>query len=137
MRTLYIGSDNHVFRVESDYSEDVLIPVIFDAASEALTTSAPAASVATFYTTLDATAQGVAATLADGRLHGQLKKVQAINVDSATTLTIASPVSASLDVVTFADVGDFALLIWNSEESYWRILETGNDADGVTAPAVA
>ena len=51
------------------------------------------------------------------------------------TLTIADPVSASLDVITLADVGDFALLMWVG--TAWRVLELGNDADGVSAPGIA
>ena len=51
------------------------------------------------------------------------------------TLTIANPVSASLDVITFADAGDYVMCIWNG--TAWRVLELGNDADGATAPAIA
>ena len=65
----------------------------------------------------------------------QLKKIQLIGDSGDATLTIADPVSASLDVITMADVGDFVLCIWNG--TAWRVLELGNDADGATAPGIA
>lgn len=114
-----------------------LSPVILDAAPETLTAAAPAASVETFLTILDATSNGVAATLADGKVHGQLKRVTAKVVSGGTTtLTIASPVSASLDVVTFTVIGDTVDLIWNEESGHWRIyqlLDTDRDSDTPTA----
>lgn len=114
-----------------------LSPVILDAAPETLTAAAPAASVETFLTILDATSNGVAATLADGKVHGQLKRVTAkVVAGGTTTLTIASPVSASLDVVTFTVIGDTVDLIWNEESGHWRIyqlLDTDRDSDTPTA----
>lgn len=111
---------------------NAMYPVILDAAPEALTAAAPAVSVNCFFTELDSTSNAVAATLADGVVHGQLKRVVASVVDNATTLTIASPVSASLNVVTFSVIGDGVTLIWNEEDSYWRIIElidTDRDVD--------
>jgi hypothetical protein len=111
-------------------------PVFLDAAEETLT-AAGAVSVNTSYTNLDSTAGAMAMTLADGVVHGQFKEVH-MSVDNGdATLTLASAVSTSLDVVTFADAGDYAILIWNEEDGYWRIVKTGNYADGATAPAVA
>jgi len=138
-RYLSIGSDPYVFQVVSDQTNEVIVPVMFDAAPEAaLTTAAPAVSVDCYFTELDATAQGVAATLADGNVHGQLKKVQASVVSGgAVTLTIASPVSASLDVVTFTVIGDSVTLIWSETGGYWQVIEL-NDADAdVDTPTIA
>lgn len=107
-------------------------PVIPDAAPEALTAAAPACSLQTFVSELDSTSNAVAATLADGLVHGQMKRVIASVVLNTTTLTIASPVSASLDVVTFSVIGDTVDLIWNAEQGYWRIiqlLDTDRDVD--------
>lgn len=135
MRMVDIGSSgSYPTRIVAG-STDLLIPVILDAASDTRA-DAGAVSVTTYYTAV--TTSGAAAiTLADGTYHGQLKKIQmTVDVGDAT-LTIASPVSAALDTVTFADVGDYVLLIWNETQGYWRILAAGNDADGVSAPVVA
>lgn len=117
---------------------DALIPVVLDAASEALTAATVTVDDECYLTQFDTTSNAIAATVGDGQVHGQLKKLH-LQTDGGNdvTATISSPVSASLNVITFADVGDFALLIWNEEEGYWRILEVGNDADGTSAPAVA
>ena len=52
-----------------------------------------------------------------------------------STFTISNPVDAANDVITFADVGDYCLLMWVG--TAWRVLELGNDADGVSAPGIA
>ncbi|MFK8013125.1 MAG: hypothetical protein AB8B80_13880, partial [Marinicellaceae bacterium] len=122
-----------IFTITSDQTNDILIPFYFDAASDALS-GAGAVSVDTYYTAWTTTGAD-AGTLADGVVKGQLKKVQLVVDGGNGTLTIASPVSTSLDVVTFADAGDYIKLIWNG--TAWRILESGNDADGATGPAVA
>lgn len=135
-----IGASPYPFKFDHDDSTagELMVPVIIDGAPETLTASAPAASVDVYMTKLDATSNGVAATLADGNFHGQLKKVQAIVVSGGTTtLTISSPVSASLNLITFGTLGDFAVLIWSEVGGYWRILEVGNDADGTSSPTVA
>lgn len=115
---------------------ECMFPVILDAAPETLTAAAPACSVNTFLSILDATSNGVAATLADGVVHGQLKRVTAKVVSGgAVTLTIASPVSSSLDVVTFTVIGDTVDLIWNEAAGHWRIiqlLDTDRDSDTPT-----
>jgi len=106
-------------------------------AQETLTAAAPACSLTKFLTDLDGGSNNVAATLADGLVHGQLKKVQASVVTNDVTLTLSSAVSSSLDVITFTVIGDYALLQWDAEGGYWRILER-NDEDGdVDTPTVA
>lgn len=133
MRVFEIGSDGDLFTVNQSGVESFFVPVIPSAAAQALS-GAGAVNVTSFYTSVTST--GVdALTLADGTVKGQLKKVQMIVDGGTATLTIASPVSAALDTIAFADVGDYALLLWTG--TAWAILETGNDADGVSAPAVA
>jgi len=134
MRELEIGSDGTLFTVTSAGTEAFFVPVIPKAAAQALT-GAGAINVTSYYTAVTSASGPNALTLADGTVKGQLKKVQLIVDDGGAALTIASPVSSSLDVVTFADAGDFVLLLWNGDA--WSIIEAGNDADGATAPAVA
>lgn len=119
-------------------SVEFMQPVYPDAAPEALTAAAPAVSVQCYFTELDATSNGVAATLADGLVHGQMKRVVASVVSGgAVTLTIASPVSASLDVVTFTVIGDTVDLMWNAVDGYWRIIQLIDTDRDVDTPTVA
>jgi hypothetical protein len=111
----------------------MFVPCIPNAAQQALS-GAGACNVTAFYTAVTTTGAD-ALTLAAGTELGQLKKIQMIVDGGNGTLTIADPVSASLDVITMADAGDFALLLWTG--TAWRVLELGNDADGATAPAIA
>ena len=111
----------------------MIVPCIPDAAPEAKS-GAGAINVTSFYSSL-ATGGAEATNLAAGTELGQLKKIQMITDGGNGTFTITNPVSASLDVITFADVGDYVLLMWNG--TAWRVLELGNDADGTSAPAIA
>ena len=112
---------------------DMLIPCIPDVAQQALS-GAGACNVTAFYTAVTTTGAD-ALTLAAGTELGQLKKIQMIVDGGNGTLTIANPVSASLDVIAFADAGDYVMCIWNG--TAWRVLELGNDADGASAPGIA
>ena len=133
MRNYEIGSDGELFTVTIAGTEAFLSPVIPFAAAQALT-GAGAANVTSYYTAWT-TSSTDALTLAAGTVKGQLKKIQMI-VDGGTgTLTIANPVSSSLDVWSFADAGDFIVLIWTG--TAWAIIEAGNAADGATAPTVS
>lgn len=116
---------------------DFLNPVIPDGAPETLTAAAPACSLTCYLSDLDSTSNNVAATLADGLVDGQVKRVVASVVANTTTLTIASPVSASLDVVTFTVIGDTVDLIWNAENGYWRIYQLIDTDRDVDTPTVA
>jgi hypothetical protein len=137
-RYVSIGSDPYVLQVVSDQTNEVIVPVIFDAAAETLTAAAPAVSLDCYKTVLDATSNGVAATLADGNVHGQMKEVQAsVVTGGAVTLTIASPVSAALDVVTFSLIGDTVTLIWSETGAYWRILSIQDTDRDYDTPVVA
>lgn len=139
MRNIQIGSDGRGIILESAQTPDLVMPVYLNAAAEAVS-GAGAVSVSCYYSAMTSTSTD-AWTLADGLVNGQMKKVQMIVDGGTSTLTLASAASASLDVITYADVGDFALLMWCDQDDdgagYWRILELGNDADGVSAPAVA
>ena len=74
-----------------------------------------------------------AGTLADGQKSGQLKKVQLVVDGGDGTLTPAT--FADGTTITFADVGDFAVLQWGKDG--WSAIELGNAVDGATAPVVA
>lgn len=108
-------------------------PFIPAIAADAIT-AAGAISTSTYYTTANTTTgSGFAATLADGWQVGQMKKIQLIVDAGDLVLTPAN--FANGTTITFADVGDYALLVWNG--SNWVAIETGNDADGVSGPAIA
>lgn len=134
-----MSSNLHFYSTDpATITNTALTPVILDAAPEALTAAAPAVSVDCYLTELDATSNAVAATLADGQVHGQLKRVVASVVSGgAVTLTIASPVSASLDVVTFTVIGDTVDLIWNGEAGHWRVIQLLDTDRDVDTPTVA
>ena len=117
-------------------SVNFIQPVIPDAALERLTASAPACSVQCYLTDLDSTSNAVAATLADGLVHGQLKRVQATVVTNATTLSITSAVSTSLDVVTFTVIGDYVDLIWNAEDGYWQAYALADEDGDLDTPTI-
>jgi hypothetical protein len=89
---------------------------------------AGAVNLTTFYTAVTNTGSD-ALTLADGTVEGQLKKVKMI-VDPGTDSTLTFNTNAT---IVFADVGDYALLVWDGDD--WIPIELGNDADGATAPA--
>jgi hypothetical protein len=101
------------------------------AAQQALS-GAGAVNVTTFYTAVTSTGAN-ALTLANGILRGQLKRIQLIVDGGDATLTPTSLSGGT--TITFADAGDFALLIWSG--SAWVPLQLGNDADGATAPVLA
>ena len=142
MRNIVIGADGRGITVETDESYDLVMPIYPIGVQETLTAATPAVSLDCYLTDLDATSNGVAATLADGAVNGQMKKVQASVVSGgAVTLTLASAESASLDVITFTVIGDYALLMWYDQDDdgtgYWKILER-NDEDGdIDTPTVA
>ena len=93
---------------------------------------AGAANITTFYTAWTTTGAD-AGTLADGSVVGQLKKIQLI-VDGGDGTLTPSNLSGGT-TITFADAGDYAVLVWDGAN--WFALELGNDADGATAPVLA
>lgn len=108
--------------------------IYIPAAAQNAMTAAGAVSLTTFYTTVNTTTgSGHASTLADGVRVGQMKKIQLIVDAGDLVLTPANLAGGT--TITFADVGDYAVLIWNGVD--WVAIELGNDADGVTAPVLA
>ena len=107
------------------------VPFIPAVAQQALS-GAGAINVTTFYTAWTTTG-AEAGTLANGTQIGQLKKIQLIVDGGDGTLTPASFSNGT--TITFADAGDYAVLIWDGTN--WIAIELGNDADGATAPVVA
>jgi hypothetical protein len=89
---------------------------------------AGAVNLTTYYTAVTNTGAD-ALTLSDSTVIGQLKKVKMI-VDPGTDSTLTFNTNAT---IVFADVGDYAVLMWDGTD--WIPVELGNDADGATAPA--
>lgn len=101
-------------------------PVQLDQTQQALSW-AGAVTLTQYYTAVTNTGSD-ALTLADWTVTGQLKKVKMI-VDPWTDSTLTFNTNAT---IVFADVGDYAVLIWNWSD--WIPIELGNDADWATAP---
>lgn len=108
------------------------VPFVPAAAQQALS-GAGAVNVTSYCTKWTTPTGGAAGTLANGVQVGQLKKVQLIVDGGDGVLTPANLAAGT--TITFADVGDFALLLWNGTD--WVAIELGNDADGATAPVLA
>lgn len=101
---------------------------------QALAAGGGAVDVVSYYTAGASDAGGDAWTLADGQKVGQLKKVQLVT-DGGGDATLTPTTLSGGDTITFADAGDYALLVWTPDG--WVALELGNDADGATAPVLA
>lgn len=104
---------------------------VLNAAQQALS-GAGAINVTTFYTAVTTTGAN-ALTLADGAFPGQLKKIKMIVDGGDGTLTPTTLTGGT--TITFADAGDYVLLLWDGDS--WVPVELGNDADGATAPVLA
>lgn len=111
-----------------------LIPIILPAVQQTLAAGGGAVNITSYFTEFATDAGGDALTLADGAVAGQLKKIQ-LTTDGGGNGVLTPSNLADGDTITFADVGDYALLMWNGTN--WRVLELGNDADGTTAPVLA
>lgn len=104
---------------------------VLAAAQQALS-GAGAINVTTYYTAWTTTGAN-AGTLANGTYVGQQKKIKQIVDGGDGTLT---PVNlANGTTITFADAGDYVVLVWNGSD--WVPVEMGNDADGATQPTLA
>ena len=107
------------------------VPFMPVAAQQALS-GAGAAALTSYYTAWTTTSTD-ALTLADGVMKGQLKKIQMIVDGGDGTLTPTNLTSGTN--ITFADAGDYAVLVWDG--AGWEAIELGNSVDGITAPVVA
>lgn len=114
---------------------NAIVPVIISGAQNAVTTTA-ACGITNYNTTLSTVGSATVPTLADSTLTGQLRRFQMI-ADSGhdAVLTPATAFQGGGTIITFADVGDVAELMWNG--SAWQILALYNCADGATAPVAA
>ncbi len=101
------------------------------AAQQALS-GAGAITVTEYYTAWTTTGAD-AGTLADGNVKGQVKKIQLIVDGGNGTLTPTNLTGGT--TITFADAGDYCVLMWSGTS--WVPIELGNDADGATAPVLA
>lgn len=112
-----------------------LVPFYPQGAPQALS-GAGAMNVTSFKTNWTTTG-AEAGTLADGTHIGQIKKIQLIVDGGDGTLTPSHLAQAGVvkSTITFADAGDFCVLIWDG--AYWEVIDLGNDADGATAPVLA
>lgn len=108
------------------------VPVMPVAAQQALT-GAGVANITSYYTALTNTGAD-AISLAAGAQSGQLKKIQMI-VDPGTDSTLTPAPLTGGTTITFADAGDYCILMWDGTS--WVPIELGNDADGASGPAIA
>ena len=135
------GNANGSMEVEEgvvDLTKTQILGFIPDAQSYDIAAgSGGALSVESYINTIATDGGGDAFTLADGTVKGQMMKVILVTDGGGdATLTIDSAISSSLDIITFANVGDTAELMWNG--SAWRILGLYNTANGGDAtPTVA
>ncbi len=98
-------------------------------------TAAPAAalSLAAFSSLLNSTAGATTQTLAAGNVIGLHKRIQMI-VDGGDDVVTITSLSGGT-IITFADVGDVAELMWNGTN--WIAIALYNCADGATAPVLS
>lgn len=107
---------------------------ILASAQQTLAAGGGAVNVTAYYTAGASDAGGDAWTLADGTFPGQLKKIQLVT-DGGGDATLTPTTLTGGTTITFADAGDYAILIWDGDS--WIPVELGNDADGATAPVLA
>lgn len=103
-------------------------------AIESLTTAAPAASLTSYLSILDAGANAVAATLANGSQAGHVKKFKCIDVSNAVTVTLTGNPTAT-DVITFTVVGDEAEVMWTGTQ--WNLISTDSVLGTNATPTIA
>ena len=104
-------------------------------AQQTLAAGGGAVNITAFYTGGATDGGGDSWTLVNSTTIGHLKKVQLIT-DGGGDAVLTPTTLAGGATITFADVGDFVLLLWASS-SGWVPIELGNDNDGATAPVLA
>ena len=96
----------------------------------------PGAITTTRYlTNFTSTNPGDALTLADGTVHGQMKKIVHVANGGGNTGVLTPDNLNSGTTIEFVDVGQFAILQWNGTE--WVVLELGNSVTPGTLPVLA
>lgn len=114
---------------------NAIVPVIVSGAPNAVSTTA-ACGVTNYNTTFATSSGEIVPTLADGAITGQLRRFQFITDGGHdVVLTPATAYQGGGTIITFADVGDVAELMWNG--AAWQILALYNCADGATAPVAS
>ena len=131
MRNENLGADLKAFTITSDSGLTFRLPLVVDAAGQALS-GAGAINPDTPYTNWTTTG-AEAGTLADGDHYGQLKTVTLVVDGGDGTLTPTTLADGT--TITFADVGDQVTLIFGA--SGWRIINKCNVATGDAGPVVA
>ena len=112
-----------------------IVPIIISGAQNAITTTA-ACGITNYNTTLATAGAQIVPTLADSTLTGQLRRFQMITDGGFdAVLTPATAFQGGATIITFADVGDTAEVMWNG--AAWQVLALYNVADGATAPVLA
>lgn len=134
--TIPLGKTCEAAAADNDVIEVVMLPLSFwmPAATAQSLSGAGAVNVTSYLTKVTTAGSAAALTLANGTRAGQLKKIQFI-VDSGHDATLTPTSLSGGTTITFADAGDFALLLWNG--AAWVPIELGNDADGNSAPVLA
>lgn len=110
--------DGNVLGITPVYPDDFTV--------EAETGTTAVVDPTKYETTFDTTTGACAATLADGSYVGQLKLIHLIVDGGDVTLTPAT--FADGTTLTFADAGDYALLMWTGS-SGWTVVNRGLLAD--------
>lgn len=114
---------------------NIIVPVICSGAQNAVSTTA-ACGITNYNTTLATAGAQIVPTLANSTVTGQLRRFQMITDGGFdAVLTPATAFQGGATIITFADVGDTAELMWNG--AAWQILALYNCADGATAPVAA
>ena len=131
-RYITVAATEIPFNIKAGQDETLLIPLIPNTAPDTIS-GAGAIDPDVYFTAATSTSTD-AWTLADpSGPAGQMKKVVMVVDGGTSTLTLASAVSAALDVITFADAGDTAELIWTG--SAWRVLALYGAVDA--GPSIA
>lgn len=128
---LTIGGDVTITaggQIKSSVSNTVY-PVVLNQVQQAINANG-AITLTQYFTALTSvTTTGVAFTLADSTVIGQVKKIQLV-ADGGSDAVVTFNTNAT---VTFADVGDVAELIWNGAD--WIPIALYNVASGDVGPA--
>ena len=112
-------------------SGNCIVPSIPIAAEQKIA-GAGAITITEYYTAWTSTGIN-AGTLADGVTIGQLKEIHMVVDAGDATLTPTNLFGGT--TITFADAGDYVILMWNGTD--WVIVKSSNYVDGVSAPVVA